>query len=215
MYHSVVDWNTLSGNSVDDKDLSEIYKQLTNEELYGENEFIEGYIKHNDEMQLDGICDLIFTSFYWAAVNGMDEIQLEDAYEKAFTAYDFGSATLEGTIKLLSYYLEKGHPYLFVKELIVVMLIRKKQYDIVSAFEEVKRSNISKYPLVEEISDPEKEIEYITRQGRYSDITYKEVNRRYIFLAGKDLKSGVVFDKKKIVKPSTFSDVNRLSSFVY
>ena len=95
------------------------------------------------------------------------------------------------------------------------MLLRIKCYDIMSAFEEVSRSNNSKYPLVTDVENPEKEIEFITGQGRYGGVVFKEVNGRYVFLAKEDVKKGIVFDKMKIVKCSLFSDVEGLGRFVY
>ena len=63
--------------------------------------------------------------------------------------------------------------------------------------------------------DLEEELRLIEEQNRYSGVDYHKVGSYYIFTAKQDVQSSVVFDKPKIVKPSTFKEPIDLSQFIY
>ena len=117
MYTTVVGWNSYANNHPEDKSLSKIYHTLTMEEYFDSNEFLDGYKTHDCIMELDGICDMVYTGFFWAAINGLDEEKLKYLFEYAKTCCYFGGASLEGTVNLMNSYLTEDNPYMFVKEL--------------------------------------------------------------------------------------------------
>lgn len=215
MFNTVVSWNACAGNLPEDKTLTEVYRQLTLAEYEGKGEFLEGFQTHNNEMILDGIGDLTYTSFFWAATEGMCESKLKDLYEIAEGCVTFGEATLHGTVELLKFYLESDYGHGFVKELLVIMLLFQKEYNLVESFEAISESNFSKFPKVEDVEDPEKELEIILDKGRYVGLDYKEFEGRYIFTAMQDLQDDVRFDKPKIIKSGQFQEPEDLTQFVY
>lgn len=215
MFRTVIEWNSYAGNLPSDKTLDKVYHQLTVAEFSGKNEFLVGVHSHNDELILDGVADLTFTSFMWAAINGMDEELLKATFNTAEICSGFGEATYGGTIKLMDYYIEEKDSFQFVRELLTFMLITEYKYDFVGSFGEVQASNLSKFPKVEDVKCPETELEIILDKGRYVGLDYKEINGRYIFTAMQDLEDGVRFDKPKVIKPSIFQDVKDLQRFVY
>jgi hypothetical protein len=90
--------------------------------------------------------------------------------------------------------------------------------DIKSLYKVISASNYSKYVHESALYygfDLDGEVSYIESKGRYGDVTYKKVGEYYVFTAGKDLESRMVFDKPKIVKPITFKEVFGLEQFIY
>ena len=212
MFYTVLDWNRTGGNLPSDKSLTKVYHQLTIAEFEGKGEFLPSYRSNDDEGIMDGIADMLYTGLFWAATEGMNESHLQHMY--------LGSVGLEKDldycIALLTRALNKGDSFLFVKYLILLLKIYETKYDLVSVFKEVSISNYSKYPKVEDVEDPEKELEIILDKGRYVGLDYKEFEGRYIFTAMQDLQDDVRFDKPKIIKPpSTFKEVSNLTQFIY
>ena len=70
-------------------------------------------------------------------------------------------------------------------------------------------SNYSKYLKHEEGIDIQAEVDKIVAQGRYADVYVETVGLEdgsvyYVFKALQDIKNNVVFEKGKIVKPTSF-----------
>ena len=215
MLRTVVEWNSYADNHPSDVSLTEVYFQLTKAEYIGSGEFLEGFHTHDDEMILDGIADLTYTSFFWAATEGMGQAELKDLFEHAKVCANFGGATYVGTVNLLDHYLTQKDSSMFVKELIVLMLILQDKYDLLGSFEAVSVSNMSKFPKVGDVESPDLEMEIILGSGRYCGLGCREFNGRYIFTAMEDLQDKVRFDKPKIIKSGQFKEVVGLTQFIY
>ena len=89
--------------------------------------------------------------------------------------------------------------------------------DVESVFNAVYESNMTKYVHEAQLGDfdLDEEVRIIEEQNRYSGVDYHKVGSYYIFTAKQDVQSSVVFDKPKIVKPSTFKEVQGLEQFIY
>ena len=211
MFYTVLDWNRTGGNLPSDKSLTKVYHQLTIAEFEGKGEFLPSYYSNDDEGIMDGIADMLYTGLFWAATEGMNESHLQHMY---LGSVDLDK-DLECCIALLTRALTKGDSFLFVKYLILLLKVYETKYNLVSIFKEVSISNYSKYPKVEIVTDPEKELEIILDKGRYVGLDYKETDGRYIFTAMQDLQDDVRFDKPKIIKSSQYIEPVDLSQFIY
>ncbi|AUR89243.1 hypothetical protein NVP1121O_215 [Vibrio phage 1.121.O._10N.286.46.C4] len=215
MLITVEQWNAVAGNLEGDRTLTEAYRGFTYDEMFGKEEFLEGYRTGDLVMQADGIADMVYTSFFWSlSFRSFDRVRaaLCRGVRQGYQLPVESSTDLDDTVfELVEILQERFVDISFVREMVVLMIQMQDKLDIRKAFDKVTTSNFSKYPLVSEIECPEKEIEFITGQGRYTDVTYKTVGegeeQRYVFLAGQDVRDGTVFTKAKIVKPSTFQDV--------
>ena len=206
MLSDVVTFNTIMGNSLDNKDLISTYESLTKEEFFGKGEFKDSYIKGDLEGQLDGLCDLVYTCGYWALLEGYN---LEN---NVGTALDFTDNTfLSDDIKDLEYSINEGLSAYALNNLITILSKKEvtSKFDIVGAFNEVKRSNLSKFVPAESV-DIDEEVTYIESVGRYADISVEEIETEdgvlLAFKAGKDLQNNVTFKKPKLIKTRNFSE---------
>ncbi|CAM0062954.1 nucleotide pyrophosphohydrolase [Vibrio phage K460] len=211
MFYTVLDWNRTGGNLPSDKSLTKVYHQLTIAEFEGKGEFLPSYHSNDDEGIMDGIADMLYTGLFWAATEGMNESHLQSRYLEVEEL----DKDLEYCISLLTRALDRADSFMFVRYLILLLKIYETKYDLVSVFKEVSISNFSKYPKVEDVEDPEKELELILDKGRYVGLDYKEFEGRYIFTAMQDLQDDVRFDKPKIIKSSQFVEVPDLTQFIY
>lgn len=207
MYSNVLSWNTIAGNKSDDPEVKKLYLKLSQEEFFGKNEFLEGWLTEDKEKIIDGVCDLIFTVFKYckcAETTNHDSDTLN--YAKKWEE--------DKIVAMLSANLITGE---VDSDLLTMFLVKMNEhFDLESAFEEVSKSNFSKFiNIFEQKVDVESEKEYITSQGRYGNIEYKEVDGYGFFTAGKDLTTGTVFDKPKLVKPSTFKEPQNLIQYWY
>lgn len=204
MLDDVVEWNKYAGNDVTDKSLIPTYLKLSREEFFGDGELLQSWFNNDEVGTLDGLCDLVFTYGYLSQLQGDDE----ELFDHDYTIKHRPEDTLEDASSFLILNF-KSH----MKDMLYTLLwVFEDQFDIVGAFKEVLRSNMSKFPLQSEVNIYV-ELDGFGKSDRYADISYKLVDDRVIFLAGKDKKTGVVFNKPKIIKPSTFSEPS-LEEFV-
>ena len=215
MLDKVVEWNEIGGNCPDDTSLIPVYTQLAREEMFGQNEFLQGYFTGDKVMMADGTADSIFTGGFLSVLTQTDTL-ITDEYEckneyrtfaEAVSAYS-SNLILEGDIG---------------ESLFAMCLYASEHFDVESVFNRVAESNFSKYlkigfPETTGLDFLESQVNSIESEGRYGDVHFKEVNGYIVFLAGKDLQSGVVFDSPKIVKPTSYKspeDLGGLEEFIY
>lgn len=215
MYKTVLDWNTYCGNNVNDKSLIPMYNDLSKAEFYGKNEFLQGYESGDLVMQLDGVGDLAYTTFYWELLSyGMPK---EDGFEFKI------KRNLDCTVQDLGYALNNACETFAADCVVHLMQNYAEVADVVGVFNAITTSNYSKVPLVSEVvydgHTLEDEVVRITNEKRYGDVSYKLIDtpegQRVVFLAMKDLQDGVTFSKLKIIKSRSFKEVEDLSKFIY
>lgn len=218
MQEQVIKFNEIAGNNTKDKSLIPLYKSLTEEELLGEDELIDSWNKGDMVGVLDGLIDSVFVSFYWAVLNGhgFSKNNVDKWYETAIGEVD--SYSTEELLSFLKDELKFNNTFGYQSIFTVLLYKLSEKFDIVSAFGIIKESNLSKFVHEDELYhgfDLDGEVAYIESKGRYGDVTYKKVGNYYVFTAGKDLESGVVFDKPKIVKSSLFKEPIGLEKYIY
>ncbi len=210
MIDKVVIWNELGGNLVTNTDLKDIYLQLAREEMFGQNEFLQGWFSKDKVMQADGIADLVFTvGFLSRLVNNTQTL---------FTPQEISQMEESQCVDYLSsdlvHYTSRVYDSLHI-----LCAKMSEHFDVEEVFNLVYESNMSKYNLVSEIDNLGEELEVILNKGRYGDLSVKTVpspeGDRYVFLAGKDLQSGVEFAKPKIIKSSKFFEPEGIEKFIY
>lgn len=212
MLDKVVFWNSLAGNSVEDKSLIPMYLTLSREEMFGANEFLQGWFNGDKVMQADGVADLVFTVGFLARLREDNHPFLESR--------DWDTLRVDESVAFLSTELivetccESFYDGLFG------LCYKMSEYmDVEEIFNKVYESNMSKF-----LYDPDftmtmgtldGETYKIEDEGRYGDLEAKRVGDYWILLAGRDLRENKVFPKAKIVKPSTFFEPKNLEKFIY
>lgn len=210
--HEVVQWNKVGGNDVGDKSLIPIYTQLAREEMFGTNEFLQGWFTGDKVMTADGVGDLLFTAGMLCELYGSCDTFIipPETYVSDFSDGEVISMLCEDLITKI---LPTSREHLFA------LCLKMSEYmDVEAVFAEISKSNFSKFVHQDELYGGfclDGEVDYIENQGRYGGISYKLVGDYCVFTAEKDLKSGVVFDKSKLVKPSTFKEPEDLGRFIY
>jgi len=208
---NVIQWNQVFGNLITDSSLKPTYKNLALEEA---KEILEGVQKGDRELILDGIADSLFTVNYWCNLNGyfFKSDDIKPLVEGLWTKEEY----IKGLKYPFSYYakemvkaINEDDPMMAQEYLLLTVVTSQEHYDIAGAFNRVLESNYSKSALKSEV-DVSSECAKIEEQGRYSDIFTEEKEGRIIFRSKRDGKEGKTFDKGKIVKPSTFKDVEDL-----
>lgn len=220
MQDQVIKFNEIAGNNVKDKSLISLYKSLTEEELLGEDELIDSWNKEDMVGVLDGLIDSVFVCFYWAVLNGygFSKSSSDKWYETAIDEVETYS-----TEELLSFLVDElkfDNPFGYQTNFIILLYKLSEKFDIVSAFDIINGSNLSKFVNVNrkegvDQQDLDLEVKYISSQGRYGGVNYHKVGDYYVFTAKEDVKNNVVFTKSKIVKPSSFKEVEGLEQFIY
>lgn len=207
MYSNVITWNNIAGNSSNDEATKSLYLKLSREEFFGKNEFLEGWLSGDKEKIIDGVCDLIFTVAMYC--------KCTDSYNQDSDTIAFASKWEEDKlVAMLAASLITGDVDMDLFTMFLVKMSEK--FDIESAFDEVSKSNYSKFiNTFEQVIDVAEEKEYITGQGRYEGIDYMEVDNYGFFTASADVTTGTVFDKPKLVKPSTFQEPQNLTTYWY
>ena len=204
MLDKVVFWNSLAGNLPEDKTLEPVYLQLTREEMFGKNEFLQGWFTGDKVMQADGIADLLFTGGMLSRI------------QKTEHEYDYIELSTNEVVASLAEDIIDNSLGVY-DSLYALCLKMSEVMDVEAVFNAVYESNMTKY--VHEVQlgdfDLDEEVRIIEEQNRYSGVDYHKVGSYYIFTARQDVQSGVVFDKPKIVKPSTFKEVQGLAQFIY
>lgn len=215
MVEGVKEFNTIMGNSLEDKNLIKTYRHLTEEEFFGQSEFYQSYLKGDKDGSLDGMIDLIYVSFYWYLLHGytFKEVYIEQLIKESdMTSLKTDVADLKGLI-------EQGLSYYVVNTLIRILAKTETntQFGIMDAFNNIRESNLSKVILKGTV-DIDKELSIIESKGRYKDITVQEVtndDKVYLcFKAGEDTENNVKFSSPKIIKTSRFVEPS-LSKFIY
>lgn len=219
MYDTVEKWNIYCGNLSDDKSLISMYRDLTHAEFYGKNEFLQGYESGDLVMQLDGLGDLVYTTFFWDVLSCTDvpTHTLREVIGQS-TTFD-----IDTRVNYLKDALEDGYSWGTTYNLIRLLILYSDVADIRGVFDAVTVSNYSKIPLVSEVVDEnhtlDDEVKRIEGQGRYKNVSYKLLDsnegQRVIFTAMEDLQDGVVFSKPKIIKSRAFKEVEDLSQYIY
>lgn len=206
----VVFWNSLAGNFPEDKTLEEVYLQLSREEMFGKNEFLQGWFTGDRVMQADGVGDLLFTVGMLSSILG--ETDAPSSYED-YLGHLLTEEVVEMLSSVLISYQGAVRDYLFG-----LCLKMSEVMDVYSVFRVIYESNVSKFIHESEIEngiDLDAEARSIESQGRYAEVSYKQVGEYFAFTAGRDVESGVVFSKPKIVKASTFKEPASLEKFIY
>lgn len=210
MEKEIVKFNTLMGNSVTDSHLKNTYQNLSIEEVV--KELLPAY-EANDKIEiLDALIDGAFVVFYWALLNNTG-----DALENniRWLSRDICVNVVEEDDNVQSILLQmkedinNGAVFNVQTHLCVLISYYQTQFDIMGAFKEVLRSNLSKYITAESV-DIDEEVSYIESAGRYADITVEEIETEdgilLAFKAGKDLQNNVTFKKPKLIKTRNFSE---------
>lgn len=215
MVYGVEEFNTLMGNSLEDKNLIKTYRHLTEEEFFGQSEFYQSYLNGDKDGCLDGMVDLVYVSFYWYLLHGytFKEEYIEQLIKEA------NMTSLKTDVSDLKGLIEQGLSYYVVNTLIRILAKGEtnSQFDIMGAFKNIQDSNLSKVILKGTV-DVDKELSTIEGKGRYKDITVQEVindDKVYLcFKAGEDTENNVKFSSPKIIKTSLFVEPD-LKQFIY
>lgn len=219
--NTVIKFNTMMGNDLFTTDpeqkakLLETYRNLSLEELTGKGELIESIEAEDKAGILDGLCDLIYTGFAYCTLEGgrCNINRNEDWVTKGSWKRDNTSTTgalLEGMV----HSLETSRPYGFQTEFLNVLGRVFTEFDIVAGFDRVTESNFSKVILTNTITDLEGEIQTIINAGRYSGIATRTVGEYTVFTATEDLQEGRTFGSPKIIKASSFVDLDDLGGLL-
>jgi hypothetical protein len=213
MIDKVVAWNAIGGNLPTDNSLETIYLTLSREEAFSVNEFLQGWFNKDWEMVADGLADLTFTAGFLSCIVGSDFSRTAGIISTVDEAVANLTAGLINFDSFSKKYLG-GNLFRLCEEMSEFM-------DVQSVFDRVNQSNLSKYvheSVLHEGFCLDGEVQHIESQERYSGVDWKQVGEYFVFTAGQDVKSGVVFDTPKVVKSSRFVDVEELGGlleFVY
>ena len=206
MFDEVISFNLKMGNSLDNKNLIDSYHKFTKEEFFGEDEYLDGIRTGNLEIELDGLCDLVYTTACQALLDGYTpNVDVRCAFN------EIGMNNIDTIRSDLKYSIEQGLSYYAMNNLILLLTHKDTagKFDILGAFKEVARSNNSKVVPAESV-DIDEEVVYITTAGRYADITVEEVEvggeMFLAFKAGHDVREGVKFKAPKLIKTRQFSE---------
>lgn len=212
MLDKVVFWNSLGGNDVEDKSLIPMYLTLSREEMFGPNEFLQGWFNDDKVMQADGVADLIFTVGFLSQLKKERKLILDDE--------DLCPLSTGEVIYYLAGELIEEIYYTCLYDSLYGLCYKISEYiDVEAVFNAVYESNMSKYVDIKTIGDLEwfihEEIGDIESQGRYAEIVTRKQGDYIILLANKDVREGKVFDKPKVVKTSRFFEPKNLEQFIY
>jgi len=211
MQDEVVRFNKMMGNSLDctgaaKEALINTYRKLSLEEVVGEGELLDSVAKGDKVGVLDGYVDCVFTIFYYALLEG-EGLREGDLW----LLEECESVHGEICLQWLEEDLHVDNPAIDSHtHLIASILAEQDNYDFVGAFNEVMKSNMSKYAIKSDIHIPT-ELGLILSKGRYEELSYDEIESEggeggaYIaFKASKDAQNGVEFKTPKLIKCSTF-----------
>lgn len=209
-YNSVNDWNTVAGNSFKNDSLIINYINLVDEES---NETIDG-LKAKDQVEfVDGVIDSLVVGSYLFALKkkstsyeliSNEKLNLNIS-ELVSEIYKLKERYRNSDGDLSIDFIDDVDYFLVLVENLYIIL--SEFVDVEGAFEEVLRSNWSKFVPYHEV-DTNYEVEYITSQGRYSGVT----SNLSTTSTGKEY---AVFrdENGKILKPSAFKEPS-LSKYI-
>lgn len=199
LYKQTHSFNLIAGNTIDPV-RSEPQSNLTKEEL---KEAIVAAL-NGDKVELaDGVIDGLVTNSNRVMILEGNTALLADApmylnHENLSLNELIGKATTavldEDWIELLNY-LED--------------ICYEMEGDTLYNIEQVWKSNLSKFPLVEDVKSPDDVADKITDEGRYTGVDYHtskniEGEEVYVFTATYDTKEKKAFSSPKIVKPTGY-----------
>lgn len=209
MEKEVVKFNSIMSNSLEDETLKSTYHKLSIEEIV--QELLPAYEDNNKIEILDALVDGVFVVFYWALLSNKGfslEYNLRWLREYVCIQKEKTSHLCD-IIKNLTDCVIYDSVSSAQTRLCVLLAEYQDEFDIMGAFREVLRSNLSKFTPASNV-DIDGEVAYIESVGRYGDITVDEIETEdgmlLAFRAGKDLQSGVTFGKPKLIKPRSFSE---------
>lgn len=211
-YNDVLLWNFIGGNRVENKNLIHTYVGLVDEES---NETIDGLKKEDQIEVIDGVIDSLVVGSYLYAVKrdvsefsnvNFDTVDMP-LFDLIYKMEELKDHYRNDDGNLKDEFSDHIEEFMSYAEAIYVKL--SKYVDVEGAFEEILKSNWSKYPTIESV-DADAEIVYIEAQGRYSGV-YSSVSKSpkgdsfFVFKEG---------TKGKVVKPSVFKEPS-LQKYIY
>jgi len=193
-FNKIIETNEIVGNEVTNEELIKSYKKFTISEFY---ELIEkGIYKENTKEVLDGIVDSLVTGYYLLCLKRKTTNIKDIEQTKHFSTKTEIAKKIKELKDIIDSDMLVDNIEYFVQEVYNIGFSTK--FKVVEASENVTHSNFSKFPFVADVS-PDKEVERLNKQGRYSDCYYKKRkdksgNDVYVFYSGEG----------KYLKPSTF-----------
>lgn len=194
-YKDVFEFNKIAGRTLHE---SEYENQLST--VKEEAKELATGLAENDLVEVvDAIADSLFTASF--AVGILDG---SDAITKNAPKYLNTSETpVEELIPEALEYLEQGNMIDFlttVEDMCIVV-----NADVPYCLDQVSKSNLSKFPLVKDISDPDEVCSQIEDLGRYDNVSYSESSKFgepcYVFKATLDKSNSTNYPNGKVVKP--------------
>lgn len=194
-YKDVFEFNRIAGRTLHESEYSNQFKTVAEEA----KELQTGLEDDNIVEVVDAICDSLFTASF--AVGILDS---NDDITKNPPKYLNESETpVEQLIPEALNYLAQDNMIDFlttVEDMCTVI-----NADMPYCLDQVSKSNLSKFPLVKDISDPDLVCEIIEDSGRYANLSYKESLKFgepcYVFMATEDKKNHTNFPNGKVIKP--------------
>ncbi len=195
-YEDVFEFNKIAGREL----LMDQYGNQLNTVVEESLELSTGLAERNIVELVDAIADCMYTaSFAVGILDGSDAITLD-----APVYLNEQEIPLELLIPQALLELEEGNMIDFLSscEDMCVVVNADMKYNL----SQVSKSNLSKFPLVQEVPCPKAVCDEIMEEGRYSEVTYS-VSKKfgencYVFKAQKDNSNGKLYPQGKVVKPS-------------
>ncbi|QXN60184.1 hypothetical protein KUA24_117 [Vibrio phage HNL01] len=221
MQTKVLHFNTVMGNSVEDKSLIPTYQSLCLEELTGEGELIGSLDKGDMEGVCDGISDLVFTAFMYASLKGVNLKVEREWLDRLCTEGVVEDIPLEAYAQHMLAEVENGYARAAQRWLIMMMVQHQDKFDFSGAVSEVYDSNMSKFIPVYKMTGEGAEFEcsLIEGNGRYGTVFFETVSANgeeyYSFRALQDKANGVTFSGSgKLIKVEGYFIEPELEKFV-
>lgn len=211
----VMEFNNVFGNNPSNKDLVEVYANLTIEEV---KEGMLAEINNDDEEHIDALVDTVFTGFYLNRLVEGHPLYEEVSFLEELCTGEYGEYTWEELISTLEHKEYSN----FVARFIYKLIVQSEKYDILGAFDRVFKSNMSKCicknDVISGLVSLEAAIQEVQDAGRYDDLFWEETEEHFILKAKIDKQENKVYDSGKIVKIeslySSVQDLGGLSEFV-
>lgn len=196
-YREIIEMNDLVGNDyrTRSEELIEKYSNFTKEES---GESLEASLIKNHTLLLDGMVDTLVVGYFLLKSKGENT-----SYNKKHSFKNKEDYFLQYIDFLLDVHENKsfkdniGEIIEFTEYGIYYL-----KFNFNEACKEVMRSNLSKFPLIEDCEDPDNEVKYIQEKykDRYKGVHYTIENGRYVFWD----------ENKKFLKPSCFFEPDLL-----
>ena len=210
MEKEIVKFNKLMGNCVTDEHLIPTYQNLSVEEVV--KELLPAHNVDDKIEILDALIDGAFVVFYWALLNSsQNTLENNESWLREYICIDNieEPENIKDILMEMAKDINRGSSFDVQTHLCVLLSYYQTQYDIMGAYREVLRSNLSKFVPAESV-DIDEEVTYIESVGRYIEITVEEIETEdgvlLAFKACKDLQNNVIFKKPKLIKTRNFSE---------